>query len=216
MAIRPNATAPEDVWEVFCADNPKDQFCIDNIPTHYEYDLALLPNAIFLGIMAASFLGYAATLALTRRGTAFNIAMMLGTLTEVLGYAGRVMSWKNPWAEIGFLMQICCLTIAPAFLAAGIYLCLRRIVYVFGKENSLIAPEWYTRIVSSNPSVPGGVASYSPISQSGHKNTHKFGPPPSLYLVISSPSSSKPSAAPSHPSPPATRTRTSSTWATTS
>jgi hypothetical protein len=43
-------------------------------------------------------------------------------------------------------MQICCLTIAPAFVAGGIYLCLRRIVYAFGPANSRITPEAYTRI----------------------------------------------------------------------
>jgi len=58
------------------------------------------------------------------------------------------MSWKDQWSQNGFLLQIVCLTIAPAFLAAGIYLCLRRIVYAFGPENSRISPEAYTRIVS--------------------------------------------------------------------
>jgi hypothetical protein len=49
--------------------------------------------------------------------------------------------WKNP-----FLIQIICLTIAPAFLAAGIYLCLSRIVLTFGAHNSRIAPLSYPRI----------------------------------------------------------------------
>jgi uncharacterized membrane protein len=78
--------------------------------------------------------------------------MIAGVILEVLGYAGRLMSWKDQWAEPGFLMQIVCLTIAPAFMAAGIYLCLRRIVYAFGPDNSRIKPELYTRIVS--PSIP--------------------------------------------------------------
>lgn len=43
-------------------------------------------------------------------------------------------------------MQICCLTIAPAFLAAGIYLTLSRIVVTFGPENSRIKPLSYPRI----------------------------------------------------------------------
>ncbi len=43
-------------------------------------------------------------------------------------------------------MQIVCLTIAPAFLAAGIYLTLSRIVMVFGPENSRIKPLSYPRI----------------------------------------------------------------------
>ena len=53
-----------------------------------------------------------------------------------------------------FLVQICTLTIGPAFLAAGVYLCLRRIVYVFGPENSRLRPEFYTRIVSIHSILP--------------------------------------------------------------
>ncbi|KAI4189328.1 MAG: hypothetical protein L6R41_001552 [Letrouitia leprolyta] len=49
-------------------------------------------------------------------------------------------------SQNGFLMQICCLTIAPAFLAAGIYLTLSRIVITFGPENSRIKPLSYPRI----------------------------------------------------------------------
>lgn len=46
----------------------------------------------------------------------------------------------------GFLMQIVCLTIAPAFLAAGLYFCLSRIVLTFGPSNSRLPPLWYPRI----------------------------------------------------------------------
>lgn len=44
------------------------------------------------------------------------------------------------------MIQICCLTLAPAFLAAGIYFTLSRIVIAFGPENSRIRPRWYPRI----------------------------------------------------------------------
>jgi hypothetical protein len=47
---------------------------------------------------------------------------------------------------VPFLIQIVCLTIGPAFLAAGVYLCLSRIVTTFGPENSRIRPLWYPRI----------------------------------------------------------------------
>lgn len=43
-------------------------------------------------------------------------------------------------------MQIVCLTIAPAFIAAGIYLTLSRIVVTFGPQNSRIKPKSYPRI----------------------------------------------------------------------
>lgn len=44
------------------------------------------------------------------------------------------------------MIQIVCLTIAPAFMAAGIYLCLSRIVLTFGPSNSRLAPHLYPRI----------------------------------------------------------------------
>lgn len=44
------------------------------------------------------------------------------------------------------MIQICCLTFAPAFLAAGIYFTLSRIVTTFGVENSRIPALWYPRI----------------------------------------------------------------------
>jgi hypothetical protein len=69
--------------------------------------------------------------------------MSCGGVAEVLGYVGRIMKLAE---SIGqgrcmhdthffqilsadhkkFLAQICCLTLAPAFFAAGIYLCLSR------------------------------------------------------------------------------------------
>lgn len=38
------------------------------------------------------------------------------------------------------------LTIAPALLTAGIYLCLGRVITVVGSENSRLKPKWYTYI----------------------------------------------------------------------
>ena len=117
--------------------------------SYYYYRVSLAANATFLALFSLSLLGFLVTYGVTRRGFAFTFAMVSGVTLEVVGYVGRVQSWKNQWAQEGFLMQIVCLTIAPAFMAGGIYLCLRRIVYAFGPENSRIKPESYTRIVSS-------------------------------------------------------------------
>ncbi|CAJ0547785.1 Ff.00g045390.m01.CDS01 [Fusarium sp. VM40] len=112
----------------------------------YEYEIDLAPNAAFLAIFSVSLLGFFGVWIATRRGTAFNVAMILGLICEILGYVGRILNWQTPTYENGFLMQICCLTIGPAFMAAGLYLCLRRIVSAFGPENSRLSPEYYTRI----------------------------------------------------------------------
>ncbi|KAI1206689.1 RTA1-domain-containing protein [Annulohypoxylon truncatum] len=112
----------------------------------YAYRIDIVPNAVFLGLFTLSLLCFLGVYAFKRRGAVFTIAMVLGLISEIIGYIGRIMSWKNQWSENGFLIQICCLTLAPAFLAAGIYLCIRRIVFAFGPENSRIPPKFYTRI----------------------------------------------------------------------
>ncbi|KAF5670636.1 Rta1p-like protein [Fusarium heterosporum] len=113
---------------------------------YYQYRVDLAPNAAFLAIFSLSLISFCAVWVVTHRGTAFNVAMVLGLICEILGYVGRILSWQDQWSETGFLVQICCLTIGPAFMAAGIYLCLRRIVSAFGPENSRLPSEYYTRI----------------------------------------------------------------------
>jgi hypothetical protein len=115
--------------------------------SYYYYRISLPVNAVFLALFSISLLGFLVTYAVTRRATAFTFAFVAGVALEVIGYVGRIQSWQNQWGQTGFLMQIVCLTIAPAFMAGGIYLCLRRVVYAFGPENSRISPEAYTRIV---------------------------------------------------------------------
>ena len=60
------------------------------------------------------------------------------------GYVGRIMLHTNPWSGNGFDIQICCLIIAPAFIAAGIYLTLKHIVLETGTSFSRLKPRLYT------------------------------------------------------------------------
>lgn len=140
-------------YNELCLNDPNLAVC-EFVPNFYGYRIQLAPNAAFLAIFSLSFIAFVVTYIVTRRGLAFNIALLLGLLCEIIGYAGRIMSWQNQWEMNGFLIQIICLTIGPAFMSAGIYLCLRRIVYAFGPENSRIRPEWYTRLVSGIKSLP--------------------------------------------------------------
>lgn len=117
----------------------------------YWYRLSLPANVVFVSLFTASLFGYLLVAIITSRRSkmidhAFTFAMAMGCALEILGYVGRLVSWENQWSETGFLTQIVCLTIAPAFMAGGIYLCLRRIVRVFGTEASRIKPVMYTRI----------------------------------------------------------------------
>ncbi len=56
------------------------------------------------------------------------------------------MLYNNPYSNLGFEIQICCLIISPAFVSAGLYLTLKHIVLSFGEDWSRVRPVWYTRI----------------------------------------------------------------------
>lgn len=50
---------------------------------------------------------------------------------------------------MAFITQLTCLTLAPAFMAAGIYFSLQRIVLTYGGQNSRIPPKFIPRIFIS-------------------------------------------------------------------
>jgi hypothetical protein len=54
----------------------------------------------------------------------YMISMFFGCLDEILGYVGRILYWRNPWQQTGFIMQIVLITIGPVFFAAAIYVLL--------------------------------------------------------------------------------------------
>jgi len=75
-----------------------------------------------------------------------QIGLCLGCIGEAVGYGGRIMMYNDVFDDDAFIIQICCLIIAPAFVSAGIYLTLKHIVIIFGEQWSRLPPVWYTRI----------------------------------------------------------------------
>ncbi|PNS21524.1 Protein RTM1 [Sphaceloma murrayae] len=74
----------------------------------------------------------------------FTLSMLLGCLSEVLGYTGRLLLWSNPFSFPGFMIQICLVTFAPVFFCAAIYVLLSRIVVHLDVSLSRFDPRlWY-------------------------------------------------------------------------
>lgn len=88
--------------------------------------------------------------------------MLIDILMEIVGYVCRVMGSHNPFNKVSqiwilslseehiliamqqaYAAQYICLTIAPAFIAAGIYFCLSRIVETFDPSTSRLKPKSY-------------------------------------------------------------------------
>jgi hypothetical protein len=109
----------------------------------YGYYPSLGANAFF-----AAFFGIALitnlTLGLRYKTWTFMIALGLGSLTECIGYVGRILLHSNPFSSTGFEIQICCLIMAPAFISAAIYLTLKHLTLAFAPHLNRIPARSYT------------------------------------------------------------------------
>jgi RTA1 like protein len=121
------------------------------LTSYYNYRINLIPNVVFLVLFSLWLPVFSAIWILKRRGLFFTLAMQSGIIAEMIGYIGRIISYHDQWDMNGYLMQLVCLTLGPAFFSAGIYVCLGRIIIVYGAENSRLRPQWYTRTVSLAP-----------------------------------------------------------------
>ena len=98
--------------------------------------------------------------------------MIVGALTEVIGYIGRIFSHQDPYSINPFLAQIVTLIIAPAFFSAALYVVLMRMCVIVGRQYSPIPPVAYIWIFSSADvlslviqAIGGGMASQGQIQK---------------------------------------------------
>ncbi len=76
----------------------------------------------------------------------FGIAFWIGCGLEFAGYIGRTLSSKDVSNIDDFLLQIITLTLAPAFITAGIYFMLAKLTVVYGEKYSKLRPMTYSKI----------------------------------------------------------------------
>ena len=110
--------------------------------TLYGYYPNLGANAFFAALFGLLLIAQLVIGTWTRTWT-FMFAVGLGIFGEMVGYIGRLIMHQNPWSNPGFETQICCLVLAPSFLAAGIYLTLKHMVLYCGPEYSRLKAKWY-------------------------------------------------------------------------
>ncbi|KAG8629135.1 hypothetical protein KVT40_003000 [Elsinoe batatas] len=113
--------------------------------TTYGYVPDLGGNAFLCALFAACALLHIGA-GTYHRSWSFMVALAGGAIMEAIGYAGRIMMHVNVWDQTAFKIQICCLVLAPSFIAAGIYLSLKHIVLYVGPESSRLKPRLYTWI----------------------------------------------------------------------
>ncbi|KAJ6086660.1 RTA1 like protein [Penicillium canescens] len=113
---------------------------------YIQYLPSIAGNSFYLAIFSAMLLAQVILL-IHFRAWAFSATMICGLILEVLGYVGRIKLHYDPFGFTNFLLYLVCLTIAPAFFGAAVYLCLGRIIIIHQGENiSRIKPRTYTVI----------------------------------------------------------------------
>jgi len=69
--------------------------------------------------------------------------LVLGGITEIIGYAARIYSWYDDTNLNAFLAQTVTLIIAPAFFSAALYVVFGQIINTVGRQYSILEPKWY-------------------------------------------------------------------------
>jgi hypothetical protein len=100
-------------------------------------------NAIFVGIFglllpAQIFLG------VKHKTWGFMVGLFLGITLEIVGYITRILLHYSIFNKDDFILYLIFLTIAPAFISAGIYICLSRIIMLYAPNLSRFKPRTYT------------------------------------------------------------------------
>ncbi|OAA59535.1 RTA-like protein [Niveomyces insectorum RCEF 264] len=108
---------------------------VDYLPT-------LAGNAVYAAAFGLLLLAQLA-LGIKYKTWGFMVGMICGLLLEVVGYVGRIMLHNNPFDFNNFIIYLVPLTIGPAFLTGALYLCLSRIIIVYGQHISRFSPRTY-------------------------------------------------------------------------
>ncbi|KAL5329471.1 hypothetical protein ACEPPN_002985 [Leptodophora sp. 'Broadleaf-Isolate-01'] len=95
--------------------------------------IAIFSLAIFLQVLFGSWY----------RTWGYLVGLFCGLVLEIVGYAARVQMHYNPFTKGPFVMYLVALTIGPTFFTASIYLCLARIIVVYGEGNARFKPRTY-------------------------------------------------------------------------
>ncbi|KAF4637850.1 hypothetical protein G7Y89_g225 [Cudoniella acicularis] len=72
--------------------------------------------------------------------------MISGIFLEILGYIARTWMHKAIFNKNPFIMNLVCLTIAPVFFTAALYITLGRVIVHYGPQHSRLTPRMYSLI----------------------------------------------------------------------
>ncbi|KAI0167708.1 parasitic phase-specific protein PSP-1 [Pestalotiopsis sp. NC0098] len=105
----------------------------------YGYRPSLAANFTLLALYVVSALAHT-VLGFRWKTYSFMAFMIVGAVNAVLGYAGRIMLYYNPFNFTAFMIQIICITSGPVYYSAAIYITLASSINHYGPELSRVRP----------------------------------------------------------------------------
>ncbi|KAK6454528.1 putative transporter or flippase transmembrane protein [Scheffersomyces xylosifermentans] len=111
--------------------------------SYHTISLNAAANIVFLVLFGLTMLFTIAMLVKSRYHW-YNVSFVCGLALEFIGFLGRTLSLSDMMNSNYFLVQLICLTIAPAFIMAGIYFLFGQLAVLHGREFSILKPMWYS------------------------------------------------------------------------
>ena len=90
--------ARQESYEDYLAECTVDTCPIESSQIGYRPSLAA--NGTFVALYGLSLILFLGGLFFSRRFLGFSIAMILGNLTEIMGYTGRIIAYYEPFGEV--------------------------------------------------------------------------------------------------------------------
>ncbi|KAH6986729.1 RTA1 like protein-domain-containing protein [Ilyonectria destructans] len=106
----------------------------------YGYRPSLPANIIFAVLFSLATIVHV-FLGLRWKTWWFMWCLVLSCTHEVAGYIGRIILYTNPWSFTGFIIQIICITQAPVFYCAAIYVTLGHIINNYSPSLARFSPK---------------------------------------------------------------------------
>ncbi|KAM0420794.1 hypothetical protein ACHAPT_011455 [Fusarium lateritium] len=120
----------------------------DAVWAFYRFEPSIEANIVFVVLFSVTTLLH--ILQIFRTRTWYLTALVLGGCAEIIGYIGRIINAKEDpgcWTMGPYIMQNVLILIAPALMAASIYMILGRIILLTeGEHHALIRQRWLTKI----------------------------------------------------------------------
>ncbi|RMJ16297.1 hypothetical protein CDV36_004058 [Fusarium kuroshium] len=120
----------------------------DAVWAFYRFEPSVEANIVFVVLFSVSTILH--ILQIFRTRTWYLTALVSGGCAEIIGYIGRILNAKEDpgcWTMGPYIMQNVLILIAPALMAASIYMILGRIILLTeGEHHALIRRRWLTKI----------------------------------------------------------------------